>query len=102
VDGRDKPGHDEDSLDYGIRAAAASTAAPRCAAAAMLCSLTRARMTGGALSGPPEAKGGAGAYFDLQLDRLRRLGAGDLGNQGQREIDARRHASAGEDIAVAP
>ena len=39
--------------------------------------------------------------FEIELDRLRDLLAGELGDQRQREIDARGHAAAGHEIAVA-
>ena len=39
--------------------------------------------------------------FDLQLNRLRRLRAGEFRHHGQREIDAGGDAAAGEQVAVA-
>src|SRR5215813_8329169 len=41
-----------------------------------------------------------GVVLDAELDRLRPVLAGDLGGDGQTEIDPRRHAAGGENAAV--
>jgi hypothetical protein len=60
-----------------------------------MCSRTDA----GVRRGLPVVKGGAGSYSSEM--RRRRLAPGHLGRDGRREIYARRHSPAGEDVAVA-
>ena len=46
-------------------------------------------------------EGRRGVVLDAELDRLRHLRPGELGDDGEGEVDARRDAAGGEDVAVA-
>ena len=56
---------------------------------------------GRGLGGGAGVEGGCGVVLDAELDGLRDLGAGELGDDGEGEVDAGGHAARGDPVAVA-
>ena len=85
--------------DDAKRAAAVRASARRFGRIASMRLLTSARISGGAVSGRPELKGGAGAYSRPSCSACQ-AGAGKFGRNHQREVHAGGDTAAGNDIAV--
>ncbi len=62
--------------------------------------VTRARTRGGGQFHAARREGRGRGVFDAKLDGLGQVFTRDFGRQGQCEIDARRNAAAGHDVAV--